>query len=137
MTPLVSVPSPDGKYVAVFSQMPSNFVDTNYALRIQNQSTRASVFDHATPDERPSDGSISARWNANSTAVVVTGNCFYFADVSVRLATGEAVYMLVEVPSGDAWTNSVQSSNARLTSPLLEQHGFQIAVGSQQATPGS
>ena len=98
--------SPDQRLRAVLLDRPHfPSVDRNFVVRIEEtEGVSREVF--MSPDESPSGiGSERFLWSKDSTRLLLVGKRFWVRE-GVQLESGEFLYFLYDVPSGQVWCNS-------------------------------
>ncbi len=98
--------SPDGRLRAVLLDPRSPFqVDRNFMVRI-DEAGGASRTVFRSPDESPRGiGHDRLLWSRHSTRLLLVGKRFWVRGAA-KLADGECLYFLYDVPSGRIWCNS-------------------------------
>jgi len=101
-----SLASPDQRLRAVLLDRPHfPSVDRNFRVRIEEtEGVSREVF--MSPDESPTGiGSERFLWSKDSKRLLLVGKCFWVRE-GVQLESGEFLYFLYDVPSGQVWCNS-------------------------------
>jgi hypothetical protein len=89
-------------------EVPS-FIDRNFTLRIENLEERRIVTIFRSPDEGKPIGSERIIWATDGSRFVLLGRHFY-VNQQATLASGERLYLMYDVRSGELWCNSSQQS---------------------------
>jgi hypothetical protein len=101
-----SLLSPDQRLRAVLLDRPHfPSIDRNFVVRIEEtEGVSRKVF--MSPDESPTGiGSERFLWSKDSKRLLLVGKRFWVRE-GVQLESGEFLYFLYDVPSGQVWCNS-------------------------------
>jgi hypothetical protein len=82
-------------------------LDRNFELRLENVATGATTVIFSSPDEGVPIGSERVLWSRDSSRVLLVGRHFSLAR-DERIASGEALYLLYDARTGEAWCNASQ-----------------------------
>jgi hypothetical protein len=105
--------SPDGRWEARITDARFHFIDRNFGVELTNLKTGDSHSVFGSYDEAPShQGEERILWSPDSTQFVVIGRHLYTIKNRV-LSTGEKLYLLYDVPTGEYWCNRDDSDDAR------------------------
>jgi hypothetical protein len=99
--------APDERLRVRLVEAPSNFIDRNFELRLEQMDGRTTKALFRSPDEGMPEGSERIVWAADSSRFVLVGRHFELRDAP-RLPTGESLYLMCEVATGRVWCNSQQ-----------------------------
>jgi hypothetical protein len=120
-----SLLSPDGRHRARLVERPRSF-DRNFKVLIEDPALTPSpartVFE--SPDEGRPVGSERFIWSADGNVVFLVGRHFMMDVNAPELATGEAVYLMHDLRSGETWCNARHASGVRFNRADAERLGL-------------
>jgi hypothetical protein len=100
--------SPDDRVRVSLVEKPKGLVDRNFVLRLDGSGVPATTV-FASPDEGAPPGSERIIWASDGSRFVLVGRHFFVKDAA-RLANGESIYLMYDIPTGRLWCNSSQQS---------------------------
>jgi len=100
--------SPDEGKRAWVVELP-RFVDRNFDIRIEDLETGDLETVFTSPDEGRPVGSERIVWATDSSRFLLLGRHFYVLPEG-RLSTGESLYLLYDLRTGELWSNAAQQT---------------------------
>jgi len=120
-TAIVS-PSPSGRYEIQLREQRFRFIDRNFRLFLRDKSKELmsrEIF--LSPDEGLPEGTERFIWSSDDRYVLLVGRHFFVANPSLVTSAGESAYLLIDVESGQQWTNIKQAiPDSPLTAEVLD-----------------
>jgi hypothetical protein len=107
-------PSPDDKTRVRRVELP-HLIDRNFELRIENVDAPGNVRAvFRSPDEGRPEGSERVLWSGDGRKFILLGRHFY-VESSAALPSGEQLYLLFDLDTGELRCNATQSNAPRVT----------------------
>ena len=100
--------SPDDSLRIIVVEHPSS-LDRNFDVVIEDVATQQSRVVFHSPDEGRPIGSERVVWSADGSRFLILGRHFYIAERG-KLPTGDQIYLMVDVRSGQMWCNASQQN---------------------------
>jgi hypothetical protein len=100
--------SPDGKYQVYLVEF-TVFIDRNFKVRLTELATRKTRTLFSSPDEGRPVGTERVVWSKDARRFVLLGRQF-FTKEEAHLPTGEQLYLMYDLSTGELWCNARQQS---------------------------
>lgn len=105
--------SPDDALCVKLVEVESSFrVARNFRILLTYLGSGEARTVFHSPDEGRPIGSERVVWSADSSRFLLVGRHFIVSE-GARLPTGEAAYLMMDVPTGQIWCNATQQSSLR------------------------
>ncbi|MDH3274880.1 MAG: hypothetical protein OEM99_10120 [Gammaproteobacteria bacterium] len=85
------------------------FIDRNFAVRVEDLETGNLTTIFTSPDEGRPVGSERIVWATDGSRFVLLGRHFY-VHPEASLPSGESLYLLYDLRSGELWSNAAQQT---------------------------
>jgi hypothetical protein len=85
------------------------FIDRNFAVRVEDLQAGNLKTIFTSPDEGRPIGSERIVWATDSSRFLLLGRHFYVRPEG-KLASGESLYLLYDLRTGDLWSNAAQQT---------------------------